>query len=74
MRTESAIAEAREISPRMASAYAGKTWRTIQRDFQILCAMGLLVNREGKYAAKREEILMRRAFTHQPTESDPKAG
>jgi hypothetical protein len=65
-RGPTALNETREISPRLATAYANKTWRTIQRDFQILVGLGLLVIEGGKYRAKREEILMRRAFRHQP--------
>lgn len=47
----------REISPRVAAAYATKTAKTLSRDLSALIEMGLLELTAGGYRAKKEVIL-----------------
>jgi hypothetical protein len=47
----------REISPRVAAAYATKTAKTLSRDLSALIEMGLLELTAKGYRAKKETIL-----------------
>jgi Fic family protein len=47
----------RDISPRVAAAYAKKTAKTLSRDFNALLEMGLLESTRQGYRAKKEIIL-----------------
>jgi hypothetical protein len=47
----------REVSPRVAAAYATKTPKTLARDLNALLKMDLLELRDRGYRAKREAIL-----------------
>jgi Fic family protein len=52
------FAKLREISPRVAAAYASKTDKTFSRDLNALEEMGLLLKtQDGSYRAKKEVIL-----------------
>lgn len=50
-------AEIRDLSPRLAGAYAKKTDKTLSRDLNALTSMGLVLVTEGGYRANREKIL-----------------
>ncbi len=45
------------VSPKVASAYASKTEKTVTRDINALTEMGLLVRKEGGYQANKEIML-----------------
>ncbi len=51
------LAGLRQVSPRMAEDYAGKTARTLTRDVNALLAMDLIVRTSEGYRARRERIL-----------------
>jgi Fic family protein len=52
------FAKLRELSPRIAVAYASKTEKTLSRDLNALQEMGLLLkNKEGMYQPKKGTIL-----------------
>ena len=46
----------REISPRMAEAFANKTDKTVKRDLNILLEFDLVVKEEGGYRAKTDQM------------------
>jgi len=46
-----------ELTPRLASAYAGKTSKTLQRDLNALVEMGLVSRQDRMVRAQREVIL-----------------
>ena len=46
-----------EVSPRVAAAYARKTSKTLSRDVNALLQMGLLVEEQGGYRARKDLIL-----------------
>lgn len=47
----------RELSPRMAEFYAGKTLRTVRRDINELLLMNLIKHEGHGYSAKKERML-----------------
>lgn len=47
----------REISPRIAEMYAGKTLRTIRRDVEELSRMGLIIGKMGGLTANNDVML-----------------
>jgi Fic family protein len=51
------LAALRELTPRLAAAYAGKTPRTLSRDVNTLVEMGLVERTNGGVRARREVIL-----------------
>ncbi|MFH0809020.1 MAG: Fic family protein [Pseudomonadota bacterium] len=51
------LSELSEISPRIAKAYARKTYRTLNRDVSALVSMGLVAYEKGGYRARKEAIL-----------------
>lgn len=51
------LARLTEVSPRVATAYANKTYRTIIRDVKKLAQMGLLKKEKAGYTASKEVIL-----------------
>ena len=51
------VSEVRELSPRLAAAYAIKTAKTVQRDLNALLMMGLIAREGNKIRARREIIL-----------------
>jgi Fic family protein len=56
--TPVSFAKLREMSPRIAVAYASKTDKTLSRDLNALGEMGLLLKTpDGMYQAKKEVIL-----------------
>ena len=46
-----------EVSPRVAAAYALKTSKTLSRDVNALLQMGLLVEEQGGFQARKDLIL-----------------
>jgi Fic family protein len=65
-----AIGEVSKLSPGIASAYAGKSEKTLMRDVAALVEMDLLKRtKEGKVGVRREKIL---AFLPKRLQSKPK--
>lgn len=64
------ISKLRDLSPRVAAAYAKKTAKTLSRDLNALIQMGLLESTRDGYSAKKEIILgflpLRRNQGHEP--------
>ena len=50
------LSELKEMTLRLAGAYASKTSKTIQRDLNTLMAIGLIAREGNKIRAKREII------------------
>lgn len=67
------ISQVKEMTPRLAAAYASKTSKTIQRDLNTLMAMGLIAREGNNIRAKREIILsflpLRRIPSKAPAEN-----
>jgi len=51
-----ALASLPQLTPRLASAYAGKTAKTVQRDLNVLSKLGLIVRETRRVRARRELI------------------
>lgn len=51
------VTEIKDLSPRLARAYADRTTKTLSRDLHSLVAMDLIEVRNGAARAKRERIL-----------------
>ena len=60
------VGKLRELSPRLASAYAAKTSRTLSRDVNELVEMGLIAKQPAGYVARTDVIL---AFLPRAAES-----
>ncbi len=59
------LAQLSELTPRLAKAYANKTSKTLQRDFNVLAGMELIV-RETKRVRARRELIFGFHFTRRP--------
>jgi predicted transcriptional regulator len=51
------LSEIRDLSPRVATAYAQKTTKTLSRDLRYLVDAGLIALEPKGYRARRELIL-----------------
>ncbi len=59
------------LTPRLAAAYAKKNPRTVARDLNKLCEMGLIESDSKGYRAKIEQILAFLPLTHDPIQNQP---
>jgi Fic family protein len=66
------VSEVKELSPRLAAAYAIKTAKTVQRDLNALLAMGLIAREGNKIRARREIILSFLPLRKAPAPLPPK--
>ena len=63
------IGRIRELTPRLAKAYAGKTPKTVQRDLNALAEMGLIARDGRKVRARREVILAFLPLRRKPSQA-----
>jgi Fic family protein len=66
------ISQIKEMTPRLAAAYASKTSKTIQRDLSTLMAMELVAREGNKVRAKQEIILSFLPFRNIPLKASVK--